>query len=118
MKQTFILVTLILSLSSFAKADIWKCQREGEQAASYTDTPTGEPGVNCEKVETIRFTKSGEQANKNAGAAPKSYSAPAPHITTQVKAKVKSASKPPAPKEEKKHASEGGKGGNHPSGNK
>lgn len=114
MKKAFILVTLILTIASSSQADIWKCQKEGEKAASYTDTPTGEPGVNCEKAETIRFTKTGNQAGRSVVAA-KSYSAPSGHVTTKARAKVKSSAPRTAPAQTKRTSS-GGKGGNHPTG--
>ena len=113
MKRAFILVTLILSVPSILMAEIWKCQKVGEQAAAYTDTPTGGDGINCEKVETIRFTKSGNQASKSVAPA-RSYAPPVPHVTTKVRAKV---SAPKALKHEKSAPrSSGGKGGNHPQG--
>jgi len=113
MKNAFILATLILAFSVESNAEIWKCQKEGEKAASYTDTPTGGEGINCEKVETIRFTKTNENSPK-AAAPSRRYSAPAPHVVTKVKRAVKST--PRAPREEKKSSSSGKSGGNHPSG--
>jgi hypothetical protein len=92
MKSAFILA-IIISLSCPAYSEIWKCQRQGAASASYTDSPTGEDGVECEKVEAIRFSKESDRGGGSVSPG-RSYSSPpasAPHTITKVRAKVSAA---------------------------
>ena len=116
MKKIFTLFTLLLISANASQAEIWKCQKEGDLAVNYTDTPSGGPGINCEKVDNMRFSDGSSSAPRSSAPAP-SYKPSTPvHLTTKVKKALKSPS--PKPPEQKKHASESMKSGSHNSGGK